>query len=155
MAGETILQVENGIMDLLAPLRVTQPGGYLKTLATYAGEFHEAVEKIVVVPPAVLLAFAEADHDVDTADEWQTWSLIHADSALRSEETARRGGAAGTDVIGTYTMLRATRARLDGRHPSGLADVGPLLWQRDRVLAIHPNWSIYVAQYRARITYQP
>ncbi len=154
MAGETILQLEDAILPLLAPLKV-ENGGYLKTLKTYAGEFHEAIERIVITPPAILFAFYEADHQPEDEDEWQTWSFLHADSALRSEETARRGGASGTGVVGTYRMLRDSRALLDKKHPVGLADVGPLLWLRDRVLAIHPTWSVYVAQYRARVTYHP
>ena len=154
MAGELILQIEDAILPLLDTLKV-QNGGYVRTLKTYAGEFHEALERIAVVAPAILFAFFEADHKPEDEDEWQTWGFIHADSALRSEETGRRGGVAGSGVTGTYKMLRDSRALLDKKHPVGLADVGPLLWQRDRVLAIHPNWSVYVAQYRARVTYHP
>jgi phage gp37-like protein len=153
MAGESILAIEDAILALLLPLKLSSevPTSYLKVLATYAGDFQEAVEHIVVTPPACLVIYAQSDHVIDTEDEFQQWTVLVADSALRGDATGRRGGGTNSGVVGTYTMLEDVKRCLDGVRP--LPDVGPLLWRGNRVVAATKAWSIYAAHYQARITY--
>jgi hypothetical protein len=151
MANERIEAAEDGILVLLAPLRIEQPGGYLRTLQTYAGDFQQALEQIVVRPPAVLISLAEAVHQAEQATERQRYVLLVADAALRSDVAGRRG-AAGAGP-GVYTILRDVRDRLDLK--KALADAAPLRWERDAVLVLDPQWSIYASTYALDLTYQP
>lgn len=138
----TIRQIEDAIITALSPL-LSANGGPLKTVASYEGQFGEAVDaanQTMAVLPAALVTFtgaACAPSGAPLFTRTVRFAVLHGSSNLASERARRR------DV---YTLLDSTRPLLNNSS-LGL-DITPLLLERETVAATGRALTIIGAEYR-------
>jgi hypothetical protein len=129
-------QLENAVMDALSPLLKSKPGGYLRTVAPYAGELSPSREdphfqRITQgYLPAVLVTTDDGaynDHAIGRlADLNLEVVLLFASSNLRAPEANQRGDMGASADPGIYRMLEDVRGRLF-RRELGVSGVGFLI----------------------------
>jgi len=118
----TIAEVEDALLEAL---RGAVP--YAKTVRSYAGEWDEAVERVVMLFPAVLVELdsvgyeEEAYQSIETATFWEelVFAIWLASKSLRGEEEARRGAQ------GAYQMLEDVKKLFGKVLAQGLTDLTP------------------------------
>jgi hypothetical protein len=119
--------IEDGILAALAPLKVGQPDGYVKTLDTYSGQLDSdqlkrALGDITPTMPTMLVAYGDGQDVLDPATAPVmglprffrhdcTFTVICLSDDARSEKARRRGSVSG---VGTYRMIADAQVKLGG-----------------------------------------
>ena len=101
-----------------AALQASDMGDYCKTIATYQGDFDDALDNLIVRFPAVLVVYLRSEFKRRTmgrqlkTTETALFSIFVASTNLRSERARRRGDP---ELMGTYQMIRDVIAVLFGQ----------------------------------------
>lgn len=103
---------------------------YLRTVATYGGEFDDELSGTVRLFPAVWIAFAGSDRAI-TKNTARTLFKVNCRFAImvgaynpRNEEATRKGSVGkGKIVVGTYQMMEDIEALLSGYDPGDNMDL--------------------------------
>lgn len=139
----TIEQIEDAIIAALAPLKVSLG---IREIKSYQGELEEEdLKKMAGKFPAIYVVYGGSGYGAHGArkQEKMGLELFVCDKSLRSEEEARRGGAANP---GTYKMLRECRDLITGKN-LGLAELTPFEIQHDTPVFFGGGVSIYAQGY--------
>ena len=99
-------QIEDAIK---AALEASDMNDYCKTIGTYQGDFDDALDKLIVRFPAVLVVYLRSEFKKKTmgralkSTETALFTIFVASNNLRDERAKRRGGP---QMVGTYQMIR-------------------------------------------------
>lgn len=153
MANLTLNQIEDALLNAIkadADLALVANGGYVKTIESYAGQFEQAAETLLLIFPAVFAVFVQDDYEPGTNEETEVepmlLTVLVADQNLRGNEAARRGQAGS---IGTYRMMDDLRDLLQGA-TLGLADLEPLQIRRRAAVVNARDLSVYAVEFQTQ-----
>ncbi len=107
-----ISAIENA---MIGRINATALGYKLRKVATYAGEFEEAIGNLVRDFPAVLLAFNGANLTKEGRLDFEmkgTFSVICCATSLRNEKTSRHGS---DGKVGSYQIIQDMLALFNGQ----------------------------------------
>lgn len=122
-----IAGIEDGIIDVLEPLRKTGDSGYAHTIASYGGELdaeqlRKALRELTPKLPLFLVAYGDGNDTLNPATNPPpgeprhfrhdcTFTVICCSGDARGDK-ARRRGVAGK--VGVYQMIEDARFKLGG-----------------------------------------
>jgi len=158
MAGYSIKDVEDAILRVLEPLKITaDPPGILRTLKTYQGELEKKeemdhlIEQIKGTTPAVFTIYAGSKSETVNLQIRETmfYGLIVVDESLRGTEAARRGS---TTNPGAYEVISQVKDILEN-NMLGLEDILPLEWQSTDPLHFDSSIAVYTLLFMTEQTY--
>lgn len=157
MAGYSILDVEDAIIEALGPLKVTaDPAGIIRTIKSYQGELgkkeesEDLIKKIKGITPAAMVIYAGSQSETVNQQVRETmfFGLICVDESLRGVESARRGS---TTNSGVYEVISQVNGILEC-NMLGL-DILPLEWQSTDPLYFDTSLAIYTLLYKTEQSY--
>jgi len=141
----TVTQIEDAILDALAPIKATQG---VRTLKTYGGELDEDNRpRLGVALPAVYVVYAGSDYEEHGPRKVEAieFQVVVADRNLRAEAEARRGSTANP---GAYALLAEVRDHLCGQTLD--LDASPLELAGEDAVFVGDGLAVYSASYRLR-----
>lgn len=149
MPNLTIAQIEDALLAAIradSDLKLVANGGYTKLIDSYAGQFEQAKDEIILLYPCVLVLFVKAAYDTNanrSADCRLTFDVLVADQNLRGSKGAARGSAGS---VGTYRMMEDVRDLLQGNR-LGLDALDPLHLTQQSLVAYTPDISVYALEF--------
>jgi phage gp37-like protein len=100
-------EIENAIIETI---RNASGMAYLKTVASYGGQFDDDIGKVIRAYPAVWVVYAGGGKPVKVGpDKWRTpanFAVMVAARNVRNEAATRKGDA---NEVGTYQILKDVR----------------------------------------------